>query len=792
MTFGTALPDAVPLVGAHIAAGVAFMQEVRELVKEQAVMEREHAKCLDNLARRASTRLEKKLRDLSIGATAASRVTESAISSTMSMWSAYLQTMEATAKDRSDLADQLVTQVSDQLKAVCTRTEDSRRKHITFAAKLISEQERSLQEKDKAKIKYLQSCEDVEAAKIKYERADEKSQEKLKKIWHQQILEMNNAKNGYILSLAVANAHRRSHQNTDIPWVLDEMEVLESIRLKAFKDVMATHAKLEAAANEKIAAQYTDLGAKVAAIDVQADLDLFVKANKSDWHEIADLHFEPTTLWRDTSDLVEDDYCRVVLSNQRVKLLKTRTEQTDSLSQLDKKVAGLVKLTNVYTDDPRLGDPTEPREEMWEAKRQAIMTQGSIKRSEAVIEAISAVIGEQSHERPHAFKATGFTLPTTCGYCQNSIWGLSKQGFSCKDCGFACHAKCEMKVPANCPGSKSGTSSEPVSPTTATAPSSTTLSINRPESVISTADTLSSPSSPVRKDPSFTLPAIAQSPSFDLSIDARTIVLPASVQPEGESVLAKSMGSGRSTPTTPADVGIKRSPSGSGSKFLNKASAFLRGGSSLRAAGDDASSSSFGSISISAPVAMPSAPTAAVVIPSAPTAAVVSNYTTASAPAAPSEVDDAPVPRIEEDAAMVPHVEEDAAMVPRKTETCAVALYEYQATDGSELDLRKGQVVRLVPDDGGEPNDGWIKVRHGSRQGFVPHNYVQVLGEVGPDIAFAQALFAYQAQNDDEVSVQEGDLMEVLKKDVDGWMEVSVNGRTGQIPTSYATVLAMD
>ncbi|KAJ3360064.1 hypothetical protein GGF32_008651 [Allomyces javanicus] len=782
MTFGTALPDAVPLVGAHIAAGVAFMQEVRELVKEQAVMEREHAKCLDNLVRRASTRLEKKLRDLSIGATAASRVTESAISSTMSMWSAYLQTMETTAKDRSDLADQLVAQVSDQLKTVCTRTEDSRRKHISFAAKLISEQERSLQEKDKAKIKYLQACEDVEAAKLKYERADEKSQEKLKKIWHQQILEMNNAKNGYILSLAVANAHRRSHQNTDIPWVLDEMEVLESIRLKAFKDVMATHAKLEAAANEKIAAQFTDLGTKVAAIDVQTDLDLFVKANKSDWHEIADLHFEPTTLWRDTSDLVEDDYCRVVLSNQRAKLLKTRTEQTDSLNQLDKKVAGLVKLTNVYTDDPRLGDPTEPREEMWEAKRQAIVTQGSIKRSEAVIEAISAVIGEQSHERPHAFKSTGFTLPTTCGYCLNSIWGLSKQGFSCKDCGFACHAKCEMKVPANCPGSKSGTSSEPVSPTTATAPS-TTLSIKRPESVISTTDTISSPSSPVRKDPSFTLPAIAQSPSLDMSIDARTIVLPASVQPESESVLAKSMGSGRSTPTAPADAGtgIKRSPSGSGSKFLNKASAFLRGGSS-RAAGDDASSSSLGSILISAPVAIPSAPAA---IPSAPAAAAGgANYPVASAPVAPLEVGDVPAPaRTEPD---------PAAMVPRKVETCAVALYEYQATDGSELDLRKGQVVHLVPDDGGEPNDGWIKVRHGGRQGFVPHNYVQVLDAVGPDTAFAQALFAYQAQNDDEVSVQEGDLMEVLKKDVDGWMEVSVNGRIGQIPTSYATVLAMD
>ena len=36
--------------------------------------------------------------------------------------------------------------------------------------------------------------------------------------------------------------------------------------------------------------------------------------------------------------------------------------------------------------------------------------------------------------------------------CGDKIWGLSAKGSTCTDCGFSCHSKCEMKVPAKCPG----------------------------------------------------------------------------------------------------------------------------------------------------------------------------------------------------------------------------------------------------------------------------------------------------------------------------------------------------
>jgi hypothetical protein len=68
------------------------------------------------------------------------------------------------------------------------------------------ERDKSVQERDKAKTKYDTSCEEVETGKQKQERAfDEKNQEKLKKSYFQDILDMNNNKVrcGYAGSLGI-------------------------------------------------------------------------------------------------------------------------------------------------------------------------------------------------------------------------------------------------------------------------------------------------------------------------------------------------------------------------------------------------------------------------------------------------------------------------------------------------------------------------------------------------------------------------------------------------------------
>lgn len=56
---------------------------------------------------------------------------------------------------------------------------------------------------------------------------------------------------------------------------------------------------------------------------------------------------------------------------------------------------------------------------------------------------------------PHKFKSASFTFPVQCDFCNQTIWGISKVGLTCKTCAYNCHAKCKMKARPKCSAVKS-------------------------------------------------------------------------------------------------------------------------------------------------------------------------------------------------------------------------------------------------------------------------------------------------------------------------------------------------
>ncbi len=51
---------------------------------------------------------------------------------------------------------------------------------------------------------------------------------------------------------------------------------------------------------------------------------------------------------------------------------------------------------------------------------------------------------------PHTWAIHSFKAPTLCKFCAKMIYGASKQGLKCRDCGISAHKKCGPQIPQNC------------------------------------------------------------------------------------------------------------------------------------------------------------------------------------------------------------------------------------------------------------------------------------------------------------------------------------------------------
>jgi hypothetical protein len=185
------------------------------------------------------------------------------------------------------------------------------------------------------------------------------------------------------------------------------------------------------------------------------DSMMFVRHNAGPWEEPAHFQFEPSPVWLDDGNLATDEAALVYLRNI---LTKTKTSLADYKREHEKK-RNEVAIAKQVRQNIREGKDKQNRDEvqvvsailaimenMHEAERQKVS-------AEVEISTITSVVGDLSvGARNHNFKAQTFKIPTNCDLCGDRIWGLSAKGFDCQDCGYTCHSKCELKVPADCPG----------------------------------------------------------------------------------------------------------------------------------------------------------------------------------------------------------------------------------------------------------------------------------------------------------------------------------------------------
>ncbi|KAM9553223.1 SH3 domain-containing kinase-binding protein 1 isoform 4-T4 [Salvelinus alpinus] len=143
----------------------------------------------------------------------------------------------------------------------------------------------------------------------------------------------------------------------------------------------------------------------------------------------------------------------------------------------------------------------------------------------------------------------------------------------------------------------------------------------------------------------------------------------------------------------------------------------------------------------------------------------------------------------------------------------AVVEFDYEAQQEDELSLHVGDIiVKVMKDDG-----GWWEGEIDGRRGLFPDNFVReikkdVKREAKSDLSNGsaspvsepslrparkdqirqrrcKASFSYVPQNEDELELKIGDVINILGEVEEGWWEGSLNGKTGMFPSNFTREL---
>ncbi|KAF9236493.1 hypothetical protein BU15DRAFT_89110 [Melanogaster broomeanus] len=448
-SYGQGLPDQVDRIANVFDAHLGLVTDLRDLYRDRAALEREYATKLQLLAKKATERKTKLAASLVAGDGPTKPCTDSTIqqNTLVKAYTQIITSMSMTAEDHINLADTIAKRVTEPLRTLERLNDDLKKK-------LLSDRERFYQDR----LKYDADCEEVEVYRQKQQQ--DRHADRAVRQYEQHRIDMLTSKNVYLISIAVANKVKDKFFTDDLPNLEDNLQTrlvknCATILLQA-QTIQVVH---QETLKNRLAAHFVDLNVRPFSVP-------------SDWV------FEPCANHYDTSEVCLEPGPKVFLQNKLARS-RTKLQELDPVANRDE-VEKYAALVAAYSADETLGNVDDAVNGYLDAQHRAAFfsTSELVLRSE--IGAIVAALGnDEGGSSPHDFKSSSFSIPTTCGYCKGSIWGLSKLGATCKACGLSVHSKCELKVPAECTGirgdhnvtdmvtrnssvtSRSGTSSSP-------------------------------------------------------------------------------------------------------------------------------------------------------------------------------------------------------------------------------------------------------------------------------------------------------------------------------------------
>ncbi|PPQ65151.1 hypothetical protein CVT24_011046 [Panaeolus cyanescens] len=463
-TFGQALPDQVERIVDFLDANLEVVTDVRDLLTARVALEREYANKLQILARKASEKKAKMHYTFVVGKEPTKALDGNTLSvQTLNVaYDSIINSISTIAQLHVTNADAVTAEVINSLQIVEKKSEETKKKEVQYFQKLLSDRERVFSERLKSKQKYDDDCAEVESIRQKQasiyltsgRATDDRHADRAAKQAEQQKNDMLNSKNSYLISIEIANATKTKFYDEDIPKLQNELQTVQGLLVRRFSRILIHCQELELRNLDAIKTRITEVKGKFSGVDVVQDQNCFINHNIRNFTSPSDWKFEPCSIHYDTDVVSVEAAPKVVIQNK----LRRSLEKLQELKPLihakrlfgsnlilishrlahgvtEKELEKLSTQVSAYKPDHQVGTIDDLLDNYLESAHQSGLYASSERILNVEIDVIrKALGGDEGGSKPHSFKSSAFSIPTQCGYCQSSIWGLSKQG----------------KVPATC------------------------------------------------------------------------------------------------------------------------------------------------------------------------------------------------------------------------------------------------------------------------------------------------------------------------------------------------------
>ncbi|KAK4051567.1 Protein BZZ1 [Microbotryomycetes sp. JL201] len=380
------LPDSEHLVNGNTEALIALLPSFADFLAIRSSLEREYSRKLSEAAGKARVQANKD---------ATNRFGPD--SSLEVAFSKVLELCDVDAREHATLADHLDKLVVQPLQTAGAKLETVRKKHHAFAGKLLAERDNTYTEREKARSKYFEACEAVEAARQKKASASERSADKAERTYQAAHEEMERLKDQFLIDTDRCNVAKRRLYEVDLPAVHDDYQMLSASTVRKFAHLTSVFCGVQRESLARLQQSVDQAESVGSTIDVDRDQLVFVNAHSASklasWELPADVHFEECPVWHDTDEMSVTPPSVVYLQNVKVRALSRLQEVSPVIESKQREIGGLRNLRDAYDKDRKLGDTVALLEQYFDLTHEVTLLEIAATECKAQAELIDATLG---------------------------------------------------------------------------------------------------------------------------------------------------------------------------------------------------------------------------------------------------------------------------------------------------------------------------------------------------------------------------------------------------------------